>query len=305
MYRCSNAAYQANPVFGLLNLNKPAGWTSRDVVNRVERLVGPARAGHAGTLDPLATGVLVVCVGTATRLIQHVQRLPKRYVATFLLGRRSPSDDVELEPEIIADAPRPSIEEIEQAIPGFIGDLNQTPPIYSAIKVAGQTSYNLARQGESFSLPPRPVTVYQLSVIRYDYPELVLDIHCGSGFYVRALGRDLAASLGTGAVMSGLVRTAIGQLRVEQAVAAEALLETPIAERLISPRLLFKDEECLFCNEAELEELRFGRPVTGDCPGPGDGPWGVIGPDGRLAAMVRLKPDGKLWPKHVFEHAHC
>ncbi len=275
------------------------------MVNRVHRLVAPARAGHAGTLDPLATGVLVVCVGTATRLIQHVQRLPKRYVATFLLGRRSPSDDVELEVELLPGSPEPSLDQVRLALPKFIGELQQVPPIYSAVKVAGQTSYKLARQGEGVPLAPRPVTVYSLSIVRYDYPELVLDIHCGSGFYVRSLGRDLAESLGTAAVMSGLVRTAIGDLVVEASLPVESLLEVPIETRLLPPRLLFHDCDCFFLNEPDLEELRYGRPIAPRPTPPGDGPWGVIGPDGKLAALVRLKPDGLIWPKHVFEDAYC
>ncbi len=292
-------------MFGLLNLNKPPGWTSRDVVNRVHRLVAPARAGHAGTLDPLASGVLVLCVGTATRLIQHVQQLPKRYIATFLLGRQSPSDDVELEPEVLPGAPRPTWEQIAGTLPQFIGEIDQTPPAYSAIKVGGRKAYHLARGGQPVALAPRPVTVHQLTVLRYDYPELILDIQCGSGFYVRALGRDLAASLGTAAVMSGLMRTAIGGLTIEQSHSVEFLLDRPIEERLLPPRLLFRDDECFFFSEPELEELRFGRPIDTQHTPPGDGPWGVIGPDGKLAALVRIKPDGRLWPKHIFEHAHC
>ena len=206
-------------MFGLLNLNKPKGLTSRDAVNRAQRITGKrVKVGHAGTLDPIATGVLVVCLGPATRLIEHVQRMPKRYRGTFLLGCRSPSDDVELEPKLLTDPPIPTREQVEAALPAFVGDIQQVPPAYSAIKLGGQKAYDLARRGDAPDLPPRPVTIHAIGVARYEYPELVLDIHCGSGTYIRSLGRDLAAALGTAAVMSELERTAIGEFRVEDAV---------------------------------------------------------------------------------------
>ncbi len=132
-------------LFGVLNVDKPAGLTSRDAVDRVERLVQPARAGHAGTLDPLATGVLVICVGQATRLIQYVQRMPKTYLATFLLGQTSETDDLEGQLTPVAAATEPTREAVERALPQFIGDIQQQPPIHSAIKLAGRRAYQLAR----------------------------------------------------------------------------------------------------------------------------------------------------------------
>ena len=185
--------------FGILNVDKPTGITSRDAVNRVERLFGKVKCGHAGTLDPLATGVLVICVGPATRLIQYVQRLPKQYRAVFQLGRESVTDDVEGEVELVAGAPEPTRAEIEAALPQFLGDILQRPPAHSAIKVDGQRAYDLARRGEEFELPARTISIYRLEVLRYEYPELELAIECGSGTYVRSLGRDLAAALGTAA----------------------------------------------------------------------------------------------------------
>jgi tRNA pseudouridine55 synthase len=192
--------------------------TSRHVVDMVERLARPAKAGHAGTLDPLAAGVLVVCVGGATRLIEYVQRMPKRYTATFLLGRQSPTEDVEGEVVELPDAPVPAPEQIEVAARGFVGRIDQRPPVFSALKIRGRPAYKLARQGRSVSLPPRPVDIYRIDVKSYRYPELVLEIECGGGTYVRSLGRDLAESLGTAAVMSALVRTAIGRFVVREAI---------------------------------------------------------------------------------------
>lgn len=203
---------------GLLNLNKPAGITSRHAVDIVQRLTRPTKAGHAGTLDPLATGVLVVCLGHATRLIEYIQRMPKQYVGTFLLGRHSATEDVEGDVTELPDAPIPAREQIEAAARHFVGQIDQRPPAFSALKIQGRPSYKFARQGKPVELAPRPVQIYRIEVKAYEYPELTLEIDCGSGTYVRSLGRDLAESLGTAAVMSALVRTSIGQFRLEEAV---------------------------------------------------------------------------------------
>lgn len=157
----------------------------------------PVKVGHAGTLDPLATGVLVVCLGPATRLIQYVQQLPKRYTGTFLLGRRSASDDIEEEIVELQNVAVPTIDEVLAVLPRFTGTIQQRPPIYSAIKVKGQRAYDLARAGQDLQLDARPVVIHDLRVVRYEYPELVLDIGCGSGTYIRSLGRDIAESLAT------------------------------------------------------------------------------------------------------------
>src|SRR3972149_1845555 len=154
--------------FGILSHNKPAGCTSRDVVSQVERLTLPAKCGHAGTLDPLATGVLVVCVGQATRLIQYVQRLRKQYRGTFLLGRRSVTDDVEGAVEELPDAPQPERDAVEAALGAFRGEIEQRPPAHSAIKIGGQRAYDLARRGEQFELAARTVSVYRLEILRYE-----------------------------------------------------------------------------------------------------------------------------------------
>lgn len=211
-------ALTTTPHCGLLNLNKPAGITSRHAVDIVQRLTRPAKAGHAGTLDPLATGVLVVCVGYATRLIEYIQRMPKQYVGTFLLGRQSPTEDTEGDVTELPDAPIPTRAEIEAAAQRFVGQIEQRPPAFSALKIQGRPSYKLARQGKPVELAPRPVQIHRIEVKEYQYPELVLEIDCGSGTYVRSLGRDLTESLGTAAVMSALVRTSIGCFRLEDAI---------------------------------------------------------------------------------------
>ena len=179
-------------IFGILNINKPSGITSRDAVNQIVRLVGKKiKVGHAGTLDPLASGVLVVCLGPATRLIDKVQAMPKRYRGAFLLGRTSDTEDIEGIVTELADAPAPARAAIEQAAAQMVGVIQQRPPAYSAVKIAGRREYKRARRGEQPEMAPRPITIHALEVVEYDYPRLVLDIRCGSGTYVRSLGRDL------------------------------------------------------------------------------------------------------------------
>jgi tRNA pseudouridine55 synthase len=221
---------------GILNLHKPAEMTSRQAVDLVQRLVRPARAGHAGTLDPLATGVLIVCIGAATRLIGYVQRMPKRYTGTFLLGRQSPTEDVEGDVTELPDAPRPTREQIVAAAGRFVGRIQQRPPAFSALKVAGRRAYDLARRGQQPQLPPRPVEVYSIEVVAYQYPELIVDVQCGSGTYIRSLGRDLAESLGTAAVMSALVRSSIGGFLLADAVNPRELNSDSLP-RLLHPPL--------------------------------------------------------------------
>jgi tRNA pseudouridine55 synthase len=228
-------------MFGLLNIDKPAGVTSRDVVNRVQRLIRPLKVGHAGTLDPLATGVLVVAIGQATRLVEYVQGMPKTYHGTFLLGRTSDTEDIEGNVVEMAEFRVPSREELEVAAHRFMGRIEQRPPAYSALKVAGRRAYNIARGGGIVDLAPRTIEVHELRIVCYDYPELELMIRCGSGTYVRSLGRDLAEAVGTGAVMSGLRRLAIGPFNVEDAIQLLELDLSVIHSCLLSPLLAVGD----------------------------------------------------------------
>lgn len=245
-------------MFGLLNVNKPQGMTSRDAVNRVQRMLRGVKVGHAGTLDPLATGVLVVCVGPATRLVEYVQRMRKQYSATFLLGKTSDTEDIEGEVTELAEPPCPSRSEIEAALPKFVGKIEQRPPAYSALKVGGRRAYDLARKGEQVELQPRRIMVHDMTVSRYEYPELSLQITCGSGTYIRSLGRDLARSLGTGAVMSALHRTAIGGFRVEDAFAPDCLTAANAADFLIPPRRAVSELPAVELTADEIHRLGNG-----------------------------------------------
>lgn len=287
-------------MFGLLNLNKPSGHTSREAVNAVQALARPARVGHAGTLDPLASGVLVVCVGPATRLVPYVQQMPKKYLATFELGRRSISDDVEEEVEVLPEDPRPSQTAIVAAIPKFQGTISQRPPIFSALKVAGKRAYKLARAGAVPEMRLREVEIYSLELVSYDYPTLVLNITCGSGTYVRSLGRDLAESLGTHAVMSALQRTAIGSFEVGSAISPADLNQATLRSHLLPARLALHDLPEITVTEADHRQLSQGldihRPDHGF-----QGEIGAVDESGELVGIVKPRSADLLRPTRNFK----
>lgn len=248
-------------MIGLLNIDKPAGITSRDVVNRVQRIARPDKVGHAGTLDPLATGVLVVCVGPATRLIEYIQRMPKRYVGTFLLGHESDTEDIEGRVIELPAAPRPDRAELKRVLMQFVGEIEQRPPAYSALKVRGKRAYELARKGETVELAARTIFVYDMQLLRYEYPEFVIDVTCGSGTYVRSLGRDIARSLGTVAVMAGLERTRIGDFQVADACNYGQISRDTIKQRLLPPALAVAQLPSIVVAEAEAARLRNGQTI--------------------------------------------
>ena len=289
---------------GLLNLNKPGGWTSRAAVDVVQRLAGRrVKVGHAGTLDPLATGVLVLCLGDATRLIEYVQRMPKRYLATFLLGRSSPTEDVEGPVAELPDAPVPAPADVRSAAERLVGRIEQRPPAFSALKVAGQRAYDLARRGKAVELRPRPVVVYRLDVRDYAYPRLELEIECGSGTYVRSLGRDLAESLGTAAVMSELTRTAVGSFAIENAVAPDRLTESDWTSHLAPMRRAVESLPSVTISEGELDEIRHGRSIARPrSPAEGD-EFAAIGPSGELVAILAARGADLLGPTKNFAAA--
>lgn len=289
---------------GLLNLCKPLGWTSRDAVDVVQRLVRPEKVGHAGTLDPLATGVLVVCVGGATRLIEFVQQQRKSYAATFRLGWSSPSDDCETPATELPDAPVPSLEALEEACRRMHGTQWQRPPAYSAVKIGGRRAYRLARAGEAPEVAPRPVEIYALEVRRYAYPDLEITLECGSGTYVRSVGRDLAAAVGAVALMTSLVRTQIGAFRLEDALDAAALTRAALDAALLPPAQAVGHLPQLVLDAAEVVELQQGRPLAAERLPPGaTGSWAALTADGYLAAILTPSRDGRWKPARNFTQA--
>ena len=210
---------------GIMVLYKPKGETSRATLNRLQRAVRSygrhgtkVRVGHAGTLDPLAEGVLIACVGKATKLIEVIQMLPKCYAATFQLGVASDTEDADGTVVPLLNPPRPTREMLYEAASRFVGRIRQRPPAYSALKIAGKRAYQLARQGEHVELIAREIDVYRIELAGYEYPVFRLKIECGSGTYVRSLGRDIGESLGSGAIMMALIRERIGQFSLSDAV---------------------------------------------------------------------------------------
>lgn len=204
---------------GLLVIDKPGGMTSRDVVNRAQGwFPRKTKLGHTGTLDPLATGVLVLCVGSATRLAESVQAMGKTYRTRVLLGHRSDTDDADGTVTTVDGAAPPSEEAIRAALPRFVGTISQTPPAYSALKVAGQRAHELARGGADVKLAARPVHVYRIDLLGYAWPHLDLEIECGKGTYIRSIARDLGDVFGVGGLVQTLRRTRVGPFTAEQGV---------------------------------------------------------------------------------------
>ncbi len=256
-------------MFGFLVVDKPQGMTSRAVLDWAMTSCRSVKAGHAGTLDPLANGVLVVCLGPATRLVPFVQLLPKTYRASFRLGWESDTEDVLGEVQQIDKAPFVTAADIESLLPQFLGTIEQLPPRFSALRVQGQRAYELARLGVSFDLQPRPVTIYKLKLIDYNYPNFTIEMTCGSGTYVRSLGRDLGQRLNSAAIMTQLVRTAIGGFTLQNAMVFPHNRQPPTAAeietQIIPPAqglLEAGDWQAITLNQAQLIDLSFGRKLN-------------------------------------------
>jgi tRNA pseudouridine55 synthase len=217
------ARRKGNDINGWLILDKPQGLTSNQALGRLKRLYNPKKAGHAGTLDPLATGVLPIAFGEATKTVAHVVDCEKTYDFTIRWGVETDSDDAEGQPVKTSDE-RPSREATEAALPAFIGDIMQVPPCYSAIKVDGERAYDLARDGDVVELTPRPVSVYELEIEEAIAPELTrLICACGKGTYVRSIARDLGRALGCYGHIAALRRTSVGPFDEENAISLEKL----------------------------------------------------------------------------------
>jgi len=207
-----------NPISGIFVINKPKDWTSFDVVAKIRNKLNVKKVGHTGTLDPQATGVLVLCVGKATQLVQKLIGFDKEYVCSITLGATSNTDDLEGAIIPIPGASEVSISEIENILKEFTGTFNQLPPDFSAKKIQGKKAYELARKGKEVKLEPAKVTVHTIEMLDYKWPVLKLKINCGKGFYVRSLARDLGKKLGVGGYLSELIRTKVGHFTIEQSI---------------------------------------------------------------------------------------
>ena len=273
---------------GFLNIDKPAGMTSRSVVDRVVQIVGIKRVGHAGTLDPLATGTLVVAIGRASRLVEYVQQMPKTYVATFRLGQTSDTDDREGAIVEHAIDAVPDRRQVESALQRFVGQIDQLPPRFSALKIAGRRAHQLARRGLPVELKPRTVTIHSIELLEYRFPDVRLRVECGSGTYIRSLARDLGASLDTGGLMSELRRTAIGEFLAENALALENLsAETWIRHGLPLAAAVSQLPGITLPAEAQ-RRFDLGQPIRWDGERPSSGEVAVFTSDRKLVGIGRF-----------------
>jgi tRNA pseudouridine55 synthase len=280
-------------VSGVLNVDKAAGDTSFRVVKRLRQLTGAHRVGHAGTLDPLATGVLPVLFESATRLAEFALTLSKTYVADIHLGFTTATDDAEADRQPVADPSHISAEVLTGALDAFTGRIVQEPPAYSAVKVDGRRAYKLARGGEEVRPHAREVEVYEARVLSFEPGPMAVarvEIRCGSGTYLRAIARDLGRKLGVGGYLGRLVRTAYGPLTVEQSVRLEDL-ETAdhVRDRLLPAEVILPDMERVRLNVEQEAMVRQGRAVR-VVPEPGPGPLRAHDHDGRLVALGHADP---------------
>ncbi|MGY6528956.1 MAG: tRNA pseudouridine(55) synthase TruB [Cyanobacterium sp.] len=253
-------------VMGFINLHKPKGFSSHDCVARVRRILRTKKVGHGGTLDPLATGVLPIAVGKATRLLQFLPTT-KAYRAKIRFGLTTTTDD--LEGEIITQEKCPdlSLENINNFISDFLGNIEQIPPIYSAIKQDGKKMYELARQGKEVNIPSRKVEIFDIKIIHWqggDFPELDLDITCGAGTYIRAIARDLGQKVGTGATLANLERTLSCNLSINNSVTLEQLEEEKNNNQLtlIAPDLLLETMPLLTLDDHESWRWQQGQKLS-------------------------------------------
>ncbi len=283
-------------------MDKPAGLTSHDVVARVRRTLHTRAVGHTGTLDPFATGLLVVLVGRATRLARFVEQQAKSYLATARLGVATTTDDLTGEPThrgpgAAAGAP-PELARVESVLAGLLGPQTQRPPAFSAKHVAGERSYAKARRGEAVELAEVHIVVHRLDLVEYAYPELRFRTTVSAGTYIRAMARDLGERLGTGAHLTALRREAIGALRVEQALPLDALAEST---ELLPPLAVLGHLVRVAVSDEAARGISFGRPVPAPEGFAGEGPLAVTHGD-RLLAIATLG-DGRLVPEVVLEAA--
>ena len=280
---------------GLLLVDKPSGWTSHDVVGRVRRLAGTRKVGHAGTLDPMATGVLVVVINRATRLLTHIVGADKAYTATIQLGQSTTTDDAEGEPVRTRFANAVTDEQIHAEVAALTGEILQVPATVSAIKVDGRRAYDRARSGEDVELDARQVTVSRFEVLairRLDGGRKIdvdVEVHVSSGTYIRALARDLGESLDVGGHLTALRRTAVGPYGIDQTLTLEQLAEdfgyiglAEAAAQLFPARQL---------NTVEAENLGHGRRITAS--GGTAELTAAFSPDGDLVALLRDVPAKK------------
>jgi tRNA pseudouridine55 synthase len=288
-------------VFGFLLIDKPAGITSRQVVVRVEQrlleMIGPTTVGHCGTLDPLATGLMVLAIGPATSLTPWFLSGNKRYEATFQLGVTSESLDLETPVQPVESGETPELETVQQTCGQFIGRRQQVPPKYSAIRVQGKRAYELARRGADFELAPREITIHDLHVIKYAWPWVQVSVHCSGGTYIRTLGDDLAREWGTRAVMTELRRTGASGFSLSDAWSWESVAtESAWATSLINIATALRDMTQVTTDLEMAKRFRnglIGRALDAQLEALYQGPGISSRDDQRSKEALVLLPDGR------------
>lgn len=284
---------------GFLSVDKPFGITSHDVVARVRRISKIRRIGHAGTLDPAATGVLVLALGPTTRLIEYVQDdTRKTYRAVVRLGTATDTDDAAGTVVAHADIPPFDDQSMRSLLAQFVGTIEQVPPAYSALHVDGKRAYELARQGTAPELPARPVTVYAITLVMTTTDTITLDVVCGKGTYIRSLARDIGRALGTVAHLQSLVRTAVGAFTLEQSIALDALTAELLPTLLLPNRIALADWPTVILDTAGEARVRNGLRI------PANYPIGtriaLVGDDGELLATAVQRDTTTVAPTKVF-----
>ena len=297
------------PVNGFINLYKPPGITSMDALRRVKRITGQRKVGHGGTMDPLARGVLPVCVGQATRLMDYVVGSRKQYLMEVKLGVTTTTFDAE--GDVVETRPINGLtrELVESAVQSFVGRIEQIPPMYSAIKVQGQRLYKLARAGIEVERKARPIEIHQIRVVDFSAPRLSLDVQCGRGAYMRTLAADLGDLLGCGAHVADLVRLSCGTFHSEESATLEGLEEAAAEaqgwKQYLQPvDWVLKDLKSISVGRQAEEYLRHGQSINLGGPMTEAGylePFRAYNREGHFLALVRFDRPGNVWrPLKVF-----
>jgi tRNA pseudouridine55 synthase len=292
------------PPYGVLPVDKPVGPTSHDAVAAVRRALRTRAVGHTGTLDPFASGLLLVCLGPATRLAEYFAPLPKTYVATMRLGQATDTDDHTGEVVASSDAWRDlAREQIESMLAAQVGTIQQLPPAYSAKKVDGERMYAVARRGGEVERTPVTVTIYAIRILSVDLPDVVFEVECGNGTYIRAIARDAGEALGVGGHLRELRRTRIGPHDVAGAVPMDRLGEEALVrEAMIAPAAAVSHLPRVVADERGEADLRHGRAVQAPDGFAADGPVAVVSAGGELLAVGEAA-DGTVRPRKVFAGA--
>lgn len=284
---------------GILNIDKPGGLTSHDVINQVRRVAGLRRVGHAGTLDPLATGVLLVCLGRAARLVEYLVGQPKTYETVIRLGQSTNTYDAD--GEVMVERPCTfTQDDLTQALAQFRGPIQQIPPLYSAIKKDGQPLYKLARQGVQVEVDAREVTIYELEQLAFDPPLLTLRVVCSSGTYIRSLAHDLGELLGCGGHVTALRRTAVGAFSSDTAVPLAHLTSENLSTWLQPLDTAVSHLPSVHFGEMDAARLQQGQTVAWQTPQSQASPARAYGPDGMFIGILTLAATNEWQPHKMF-----